>query len=68
MKNERESGGRWQLLAPSKKPQRVRARSLVCSWVVSQPGVGGTSVGKKLGTTRFFVSGLYFGIGASGDV
>ena len=37
------------ILQPSKKPERVLARSLLCYWAVTEPGLPGTEVGKGLG-------------------
>jgi REP element-mobilizing transposase RayT len=44
------------ILEPSKKPQRVRARSLVCYWAVTELGLAGTAVGKRLGLVQSAVS------------
>ena len=44
------------ILQPSKKPKRVRARSLVCFWAVRELGLSGTEVGKRLGIVQSAVS------------
>ena len=44
------------ILQPSKKPERVRARSLVCFWAVTELGLSGTEVGKRLGIVQSAVS------------
>jgi putative transposase len=35
------------ILEPSKRPQRVRARSLLCFWAVTEWDLAGTVVGKR---------------------
>jgi putative transposase len=45
-----------EILEPSKKPQRVRARSLLCFWAVTELGLAGTVVGKRLGVVQSAVS------------
>jgi REP element-mobilizing transposase RayT len=45
-----------EILLPSKTPQRVQARSLLCYWAVRQLSMDGTTVGKKLGLTQSAVS------------
>jgi len=45
-----------EIFQPSKAPQRVKARSLVCYWAVRQLSIDGTTVGKKLGLTQSAVS------------
>ena len=45
-----------EILQPSKSPQRVKARSLVCNWAVRQLSIAGTTVGNKLGLTQSAVS------------
>ena len=37
-----------QIWKPGNRPQRVKARSLVCYWAVRELGMSGTSVGKLL--------------------
>jgi putative transposase len=44
------------ILQPSKKPKRVQARSLVCFWAVTELGLSGTEVGKRLGIVQSAVS------------
>ena len=44
------------ILQPSKKPERVRARSLVCFWAVTELGLSGTEVGTRLGIVQSAVS------------
>ncbi|MBW1816717.1 MAG: hypothetical protein JRJ60_06100 [Deltaproteobacteria bacterium] len=44
------------ILEPSKKPERVRARSLVCFRAVTELGLPGTVVGKRLGIVQSAVS------------
>ncbi|MBW1817465.1 MAG: hypothetical protein JRJ60_09915 [Deltaproteobacteria bacterium] len=44
------------ILEPSKKPEQVRARSLVCFWAVTELGLPGTVVGKRLGIVQSAVS------------
>ncbi len=41
-----------EILQPSKVPQYVKARSLVCYWAVRQPSIDGTTICKKLGLTQ----------------
>ena len=45
-----------EILEPSKKPQRVRARSLVCFWAVRELGLVGTAVGRQMGLLQSAVS------------
>jgi putative transposase len=45
-----------EILEPSKKPERVRARSLVCFWAVRELGLAGTVVGKRMGLVQSAVS------------
>jgi hypothetical protein len=45
-----------EILSPSKKPERVRARSLVCYWAVKELGISGTSVAELLGLIQSSVS------------
>ena len=45
-----------KILQPSKAPQRVKARSLVCYWAVRQLSIAGTTVGNTLGLTQSAVS------------
>jgi putative transposase len=45
-----------EILQPSKKPDRVRARSLVCYWGVTELGRAGTAVGRRLGMVQSAVS------------
>lgn len=45
-----------EILVPSMKPERVRARSLVCFWGVTGLGLTGTVVGKRMGIVRWMVS------------
>jgi hypothetical protein len=45
-----------EILQPSKAPQRVKARSLVCYWAVRQLNIDGTTIGSKLGLTQSAVS------------
>ncbi|MDZ7698424.1 MAG: transposase [Deltaproteobacteria bacterium] len=45
-----------EILEPSKKPQRVRARSLLCFWAVTELGLASTVVGKRLGVVQSAVS------------
>ena len=45
-----------EILEPSKKPQRVRARSLVCFWAVRELGLVGTAVGRQMGLVQSAVS------------
>ena len=45
-----------EILEPIKKPERVRARSLVCYWAVTELGLAGTTVGKRLGLIQSAVS------------
>jgi REP element-mobilizing transposase RayT len=45
-----------EILQPSKKPERVRARSLVCYWAVTELGLAGTAVGRRLGLVQSAVS------------
>lgn len=44
------------LLGPSKLPQRVRARSLLCYWAVRELGLPGTVVAARLSLTQSAVS------------
>lgn len=44
------------ILIPSKQPQRVKARSLVCYWAVKELGMNGTEVATLLGITQTGVS------------
>jgi len=44
------------LLTPSKQPQRVMARSILCYWAVRELGLSGTDVGKRLGLSQSAVS------------
>jgi REP element-mobilizing transposase RayT len=44
------------ILEPSKKPERVRARSLVCFWAVRDLGLTGSIVGQAMGMTQSAVS------------
>lgn len=45
-----------EIFDPSKKPQRVRARSLLCFWAVSELGLSGTVVGNRLKLVQSAVS------------
>jgi len=46
-----------EILDPSKKPQRVRARSLVCFWAVTELGLTRhIGFGKQLGLVQSAVS------------
>jgi hypothetical protein len=45
-----------EILQPGKKPERVRARSLVCYWAVTELGLAGTAVGRRLGLVQSAVS------------
>jgi len=45
-----------EILEPSKKPQRVRARSLVCFWALRELGLVGTEVGRQMGLVQSAVS------------
>jgi len=45
-----------EILSPSKEPERVRARSLVCYWAVRELGIDGTAVAKLLGIIQSSVS------------
>jgi len=47
---------RDEVLGPSKQPERVRARSLVCYWAVMELGMKGTMVAKLLGIAQPSVS------------
>jgi hypothetical protein len=44
------------ILEPSKKPERVRARSLVCFCAVRELGLPGTVVGQRMGIVQSAVS------------
>jgi hypothetical protein len=41
------------ILEPSKKPERVRARSLACFWAVTGLGLLGTVGGKQMGIMQW---------------
>ncbi len=57
-----------EILRPSKKPERVRARSLVCYWAVRELGMSGTEVGRRLGLVQPAVSrALERGAGLAND-
>ena len=45
-----------KILQPSKKPQRVLARSLVCYWAITGLGITAADVGKRLGVVQSAVS------------
>lgn len=45
-----------EILQPGKQPKRVQARSLVCYWAVSELGLNGTAVGRRLGLSQSAVS------------
>jgi REP element-mobilizing transposase RayT len=45
-----------EILLPSKQPQRVQARSLLCFWAVRELGLSERSLAEKLGTTQSSVS------------
>ena len=45
-----------EILLPSKQPQRVRARSLLCFWAVKELGLSERSIAQKLSTTQPSVS------------
>jgi hypothetical protein len=45
-----------EILLPSKKRQRVRARSLLCFWAVKELGLSETLLAQKLGITQPSVS------------
>ncbi len=45
-----------EILLPSKQPQRVRARSLLCFWAVKELGLSETSLAQKLGIIHPCVS------------
>jgi hypothetical protein len=47
---------RDEILRPSKQPERVRARSLVCYWAVKVLGMNGTEAAKALGVAQSSVS------------
>ena len=47
---------RKEILAPSKQPERVGARSLVCYWAVKELGMEGSTAAKLLGITQSSVS------------
>jgi chromosomal replication initiation ATPase DnaA len=44
------------LLAPSKRPERVMARSVLSYWAVRELGMPGTAVGERLGLSQSAVS------------
>lgn len=44
------------ILQPCKQPKRVCARSLVCFWAVTELGLNGTEVGRRLGLSQSAVS------------
>lgn len=45
-----------ELIMPSKTPDRVKARSLVCFWAVRELGMPGSEVGRRLGLVQSSVS------------
>ena len=45
-----------EIVEPSKKPERVRARSLVCYWAVKELGIPGTVIGRHLDLVQSAVS------------
>jgi hypothetical protein len=45
-----------EILSPSKEPERVRGRSLVCYWAVRELGMNGTAVASLLGIIQSSVS------------
>lgn len=45
-----------KILRPSKKPDRVKARSLVCYWAIRDLGIPGIEVGRKMGIVQSAVS------------
>jgi chromosomal replication initiation ATPase DnaA len=44
------------LLAPSKRPECVMARSVLSYWAVRELGISGTAVGERLGLSQSAVS------------
>ncbi|UCD91128.1 MAG: transposase [Desulfobacterales bacterium] len=47
-----------EILLPTKQPNRVKARSLLCFWAVRELGISTVDVAKKLGITQPAVSRL----------